>query len=63
MNLEERFQTHYGDCIGDEEDKPNLTYNFLEKSVRFDKVFVVVEGWERKIILRFLAFELEVMVS
>lgn len=63
MHLEERFQTDDGDCIGGEEDKPNWAYDFLEKSVRFDKVFVVVEGWETKIILRFLAFELEVMVS
>lgn len=63
LHLEERFQTHYGDCIGGEEDKPNQTDNFLETSARFDDMFVVTEGWEREIILRFLVFELEMMVS
>lgn len=63
LHLEERFQTHFGDCIGGEEDKPNRTDNFLETSARFDAVFVLTEGWKREIILKFLVFELEMMVS
>lgn len=63
LYLEERFQAHDGDCIGGEEDKSNRTDNLLETSARFDEVFVVTEGWKRDIVLRFLVFELEMMVS
>lgn len=35
----------------------------MEKSVRFDKVVVVVEDWKREMLLKYLGFDLERMVS
>lgn len=61
--MAERVRTYYEDCIRDEEEKLNRTDNFLGKSVRFDKGFVVVEDWEKETILKFLVFEHERMVS